>query len=209
MFSAQATPALNAVDLIPNTPPLKAYFAEGESTAPLILGLPSCLVSARTGSFLELYNVDTGFVAGRHGPFDDRPMAGNAPTNTGVFWNTATYPVLNASFTGLYICRTDTGNSTATYQLNVRGKFTLYSSRYSMCQLFLGSSCCCCCWLVHSCSVCCALFTWQNVILQSVFMCVSWCILCVCVCVCVCVQVLLILCITPCQCVHISFAVCI
>ena len=63
-------------------------------------------------------------------------------------WNTTAYPVLNTGYTGLYTCRTDTDNSGATYQLNVRGKFTLYSSRYSICQLFLGSSCY---WFVHSC----------------------------------------------------------
>ena len=177
MFSAQATPALHASHLIPSTPPLKANFAEGESTATLLLGLPTCSIFRQAGSFLELYNVDTGFVAGRHGPFDNRLVIGIGVA-TNVAWTSATYPVLNASFTGLYICRTDTANSRDAYQLNVRGKFTLYSSRYSMCQLFLGSSCCCC-WLVHSCSVCCALFTWQNVILQSVFMCGSWCILCV------------------------------
>ena len=176
MFSAQTIPGLAANGLIPATLPFNAYFAEGESTATLQLGLPICTTSFQNGSFIELYNVDTGFVAGRHGPFDNRGMTGNGPTTT-VSWDTTTYPVLKTSFTGLYICRTDTANSTATYQLNVRGKFTLYGSRYSMYQLFLGNSCCC--WLVHSCSVFCALCTWQNVILQSFFMCVSWCILCV------------------------------
>ena len=125
VFSAQATPTLNAVNLIPATLPLKAYFAEGESTATLLLGLPTCVISFSTGSFLELYNVDTGFVAARHGPFDNRPVIGiGIATNVG--WNTATYPVLKTSYTGLYRCRTDTANATATYQLNVRGKFTLY-----------------------------------------------------------------------------------
>ena len=135
MFSAQAIPRLR-VPQMSATPPFKANFAEGEPTANLLLGLPTCSISHQAGSFLELYNVDADFVAGRHGPFDDR--GGGL---TGASWNTASYPVLNASFTGLYICRTDTGNSKDTYQLNVRGKFTLYSSRYSMCQLFLGSSC--------------------------------------------------------------------
>ena len=130
MFSAQATPTLSATGLIPSTPPGKAYFAEGESTATLLLALPACSILFQAGSFLELYNVDTGFVAGRHGPFDNRPMIGIGASTT-VGWNTTTYPVLNAGFTGLYMCRTDTGNSMVTYQLNVRGKFTLYSSRYS------------------------------------------------------------------------------
>ena len=124
-FSAQATPALIAVNHIPATPPLKAYFAEGESTATLLLGLPICTIAFQAGSFLELYNVDTGFVAARHGPFDNRPIIGIG-ISTYVGWNTTTYPVLKTSYTGLYRCRTDTGNSTATYQLNVRGKFTSY-----------------------------------------------------------------------------------
>ena len=148
MFSAKAIPSLIAANLIPATTPPTAFFAEGESTATLGTGLPSCTIIREAGSYLELYNVDTGFVAGRHGPFDNRPMIGIGVTTT-VLWDTATYPVLNASFTGLYICRTDTGNSTTTYHLNVRGKFTLYSSRYSICQLFLGSSY----WFVHSCFV--------------------------------------------------------
>ena len=125
MLSGQTIPWLAAAGLIPDTPPLKAYFAEGESTATLVLGLPTCAISLQNGSFLELYNVDTGFVAARHGPFDNRPMIGIGIT-TSAFWDTTTYPVLKTSYTGLYRCRTDTGNSTATYQLNVRGKFTSY-----------------------------------------------------------------------------------
>ena len=92
--------------------------------------------------------MDTGFIAGRHGPFDNTPSGSGIVT--AVLWNTSAYPVLNTSYTGLYRCRTDTANSTTTYQLNVRGKFTLYSSRYSISQLFLESSCY---WFVHSCFV--------------------------------------------------------
>ena len=124
MLSGQAVPGLTATGLIPYTTPLTASFAEGEATATLRTGLPLCTITHQAGSYLELYNLDTGFVAGRHGPF------GNTPSGSGiitaVFWNTTAYPVLKTSYTGLYRCRTDTGNSTATYQLNVRGKFTSY-----------------------------------------------------------------------------------
>ena len=67
--------------------------------------------------------MDTGFIAGRHGPFD------NTPSGSGVLtyarWDTALYPMLVTRYTGFYRCRTDTSNSSSTYQLNVRGKFTL------------------------------------------------------------------------------------
>ena len=137
MFSAQVPPALNAASLIPDTSPLTAFFAEGESTATLGAGLPSCTIVQQAGSYLELYNVDTGFIAGRHGPFDNTPSGSGGVTV--VVWNTTAYRVLNTSYTGLYRCRTDTANSSATYQLNVRGKFTPYSSRYPMCQRSPGS----------------------------------------------------------------------
>ena len=146
MFSAQVPPSLNAAGLIPATSPLTAFFAEGESTTILGTGLPICTIAQQAGSYLELYNVDTGFIAGWHGPFDNTPSGSGFVTP--AFWNTTAYPVLNTSYTGLYRCRTDTANSLVTYQLNVRGKFTLYSSRYSICQLFLGSSCYL---FVHSC----------------------------------------------------------
>ena len=124
MLSGQAIPGLSASGLIPATTPLTAFFAEGEATATLGTGLPSCAIIQQAGSYLELYNVDTGFFAGRHGPFDNTPSGTGSTTI--VVWNTTTYPVLRTSYTGLYRCRTDTGNSTATYQLNVRGKFTSY-----------------------------------------------------------------------------------
>ena len=148
MFSAQSTSGLSATGLIPSTTPLTAFFAEGESTATLGVGVPSCTILQQAGSYLELYNVDTGFIAGRHGPFDNTLSGGSMVTV--VEWDTTLYPVLNTSYAGLYRCRTDTANSTSTYQLNVRGKFTLYSSRYSICQLFLGSTCY---WFVLSCFV--------------------------------------------------------
>ena len=115
-------PLLNAAGLIPHTSPLSAFFAEDESTATLGIGLPACVIVQQAGSFLELYNVDTGFVAGRHGPFDNTPSGSGFLTF--VEWNTTAYPVLKTSYTGLYICRTDTANSTATYQLNVRSMYT-------------------------------------------------------------------------------------
>ena len=117
-------PWLAANGLIPATTPLTAFFAEGEATANLVIGFPYCGMFVQAGSFLELYNVDTGFVAGRHGPFDNTPSGIGIVTI--VRWNTNTYPVLKTSYTGLYRCRADTGNSTQTYQLNVRGKFTSY-----------------------------------------------------------------------------------
>ena len=116
---------LSASGLIPAATPFTAFFAEGEATATLGTGLPSCAIIIQAGSYLELYNVDTGFVAGRHGPFDNTPMTGSGVI-TLVVWDTTTYPVLKTSYTGLYRCRTDTANSISTYQLNVRGKFTSY-----------------------------------------------------------------------------------
>ena len=123
MFSALAIPVLGATGLIPDTPPITAFFAEGESTFTLRTGLPLCINALEAGAFLELYNVGTGFIAGRHGSFDNTPSGSGIATS--VIWNTTAYPVLNTSYTGLYMCRTDTSNSSATYQLNVRGKFTL------------------------------------------------------------------------------------
>ena len=115
-------PSLSAAGLIPDTSPLSAFFAEGEATATLGAGLPTCIIVFQAGSFLELYNVDTGFVAGRHGQFDNRPFGIGAGTL--VSWNTTAYPVLKTSYTGLYRCRTDTANSAPTYQLNVRSMYT-------------------------------------------------------------------------------------
>ena len=125
VLSGATPPTLSAASLSPNTAPnLTAYFAEGEATSPLLTGLPSCVIFAQNGSFLELYNVDTGFVAGRHGPFDNRPGIGSL-ASTGVLWNTTANPVLDTSYTGLYRCRADTSTSSGFYQLNVRGKFTI------------------------------------------------------------------------------------
>ena len=124
MLPGQGRPSLSATGLIPYTLPLTAYFAEGEATAIVDQGLPVCTILLQAGSFLELYNIDTGFVAGRHGPFDNSPSGSGIVT--GVLWNTTAYPVLKTSYTGLYRCRTDAANSTATYQLNIRGKYTLY-----------------------------------------------------------------------------------
>ena len=125
MLLGSVPPTLSAASLRPTTlPNLTAYFAEGEATATLAPALPFCTVSRQNGSFLELYNVDTGFVAGRHGQFDNRPGIGNLVA-TYVVWNTTANPVLDTSYTGLYRCRTDTSTSSVFYQLNVRGKFTV------------------------------------------------------------------------------------
>ena len=124
LSGAVAVPSLTATSLTPATTPLNGFFAEGTATTTLTNALPVCTITSLAGSFLELHNVNTGFVAGRHGPFNNTADA-NMGDATSALWDTDTYPVLKASYTGLYICRTDTGNSTATYQLNVRGKFTL------------------------------------------------------------------------------------
>ena len=124
LSGAVAVPILGASGLTPASTPLNGFFVEGTATTTLITALPTCTITSLAGSFLELQNVNTGFVAGRHGPFNNTADA-NMGFVTGVLWNTTAYPVLNTSYTGLYICRTDTGNSTAAYQLNVRGKFTL------------------------------------------------------------------------------------
>ena len=125
VLSGAVPPTLSAAGLIPNTPPNNtAFFAEGEPTVTVADALPSCTLLRQNGSFLELYNVDTGFVAGRHGPFDNRPGIGS-PGITFVLWNTTANPVLDTSYNGLYRCRTDTSMSSAFYQLNVRGKFTV------------------------------------------------------------------------------------
>ena len=124
MLSGAAPPGLTATGLSPNSSPnLTAYFAEGEATVTVADALPLCIVSRQNGSFLELYNVDTGFVEGRHGQFDNRPGMGSLATNVG--WNTAVNPVLDTSYNGLYRCRTDTSTSSEFYRLNVRGKFTV------------------------------------------------------------------------------------
>ena len=125
MLSGAAPPGLGAASLNPHTPPnITAFFAEGEPTATVTDALPLCTVSRQNGSFLELYNVDTGFVAGRHGQFDNRLGMSSIPA-TNVAWNTTANPVLDTSYNGLYRCRTDTSTSSAFYQLNVRGKFTV------------------------------------------------------------------------------------
>ena len=125
MLSGATPPGITAAGLSLNTAPnLTAYFAEGEATSPLVTALPSCVIFAQNGSFLELYNVDTEFVAGRHGPFDNRPGIGSL-ANTGLLWNTTANPVLDTSYNGLYRCRADTSISSSFYQLNVLGKFTI------------------------------------------------------------------------------------
>ena len=125
VLSGLAPPVLSAAGLSPNTEPNNfAFFEEGEATSTLLKGLPLCTILAQNGSFLELYNVNTGFVAGWHGQFDNRPgMSSLSATNVG--WNTTVNPVLDTSYNGLYRCRTDTSTSLAVYQLNVRGKFTV------------------------------------------------------------------------------------
>ena len=75
--------------------------------------------------------MDTGFVAGRHGPFDNRVGTGTG-FSTVVTWNTTAYPVVITSHAGLYRCRTDTVISGEAYQLNVLRKILFNSNCYSM-----------------------------------------------------------------------------
>ena len=97
-------------------------FCEGERTDTLQTDLPRCSVSYSEGLYLELFNVNKSFVAGRHGAFNNTATTGN----TTVIWDTMAYPVVNRSLAGLYICRTDTANSTNMHQLDVFGKSIWY-----------------------------------------------------------------------------------
>ena len=92
-------------------------FPTGWKTTVLRPMLPACVVEHRAGRFLQLYNEKTGLVSGHHGKFDNTATANNARTT--VQWDTSTYPVLNKAMTGSYRCRTDTGTSVFTYQLDV------------------------------------------------------------------------------------------
>ena len=89
-------------------------FHQGQITSNITDLLPSCLILKQASSYLELYNVDNGFVAARHGEFT---------SYTSLSWNDTAYPVLEPSLSGLYRCRTATANSTESFQLNVTSAF--------------------------------------------------------------------------------------
>ena len=116
-------PSLTAANILPPTYPLKGTFVEGEGTAQLENGLPSCFVFAGRARFLELFNVDTGFVAAWRGPFDNTPTG--MGRGTFLMWDKINFPVLKTSYSGVYKCRTDDRYSHHTYTLSVLGKFTL------------------------------------------------------------------------------------
>ena len=101
----------------PNTTALFGTFREEQPATDIVTDLPSCTISNARGGFLELYNVDTGFVPGRHGSFDN--IGTGVPLT--VTWNITAHPRLKKTHTGRYKCRTDIRNSHQSYQLNILG----------------------------------------------------------------------------------------
>ena len=124
MFAVVDIPLLATETLFQRakSPDKLAYFADGQPTNDIFRALPNCFTSSRFGTFLELYNVNTGKVFGRASLFDHTAPTGNPKLITSVALNRTLYPVLNTSLTGLYACRTNNAKSLGTYQLNVRGK---------------------------------------------------------------------------------------
>ena len=85
--------------------------------------LPYCTIHNAQSAYLELYNMDTGFIAGRHGWFNN---SGTGVPLT-VVWNRTTFPLLKGKYTGRYKCHTDTANSLHSYQMKIgRGKVFMY-----------------------------------------------------------------------------------
>ena len=134
MLSGVYPPHLIVYRLYPEDKPYTAFFVEGEPTRPIGFGLLRCVVFHSRGSFIEIFNVHTGVVFGRRGPYDNRPLVGRGAGTT-AHWDHDRLPVLKANHTGLYGCRSSDGTSPDTYQLNVRGKFT--PSGYFSCFCFL------------------------------------------------------------------------
>ena len=123
MTSGQSRPELSAPNISPKqTTNIVAYLADGQDTFDAMFALPRCAVSGGTGDYMELYNVDVGTPVASTGFFNNTPQ-----TTTYIHWRTTHIGTLNTSFTGLYRCRTDTANSTQTYQLNVRCKLSINS----------------------------------------------------------------------------------
>ena len=96
----------------------ESIFAGGVSTAKIGQSyLPECAFSGLRTSFLELKNMNTSIVVGESGPYDMQTDMSVAQT----MWNTATYDVLNSSFSGLYSCNTDKSQSASSWKLSVIG----------------------------------------------------------------------------------------
>ena len=95
-------------------------FDEGKEASLLLSELPSCVIFHKAGQVLELYNVDTGFIAAHHGPFDNSVLG--AGIHTTLYWDYAAFPTLNATFSGRYRCRTDAGHSPQKFQMHIKGK---------------------------------------------------------------------------------------
>ena len=115
-------PALSASGLSPEGQAFSAFFGEGQGTEILGNALPSCSNQLEPGSILELYNEDTGFIAGRYVPFNDSL---GVAVDAHAVWDVTSFPALKATYTGIYSCRTNSISSAQTYQLHVRRKFTL------------------------------------------------------------------------------------
>ena len=93
--------------------PFIMTFGDGQSTADVLSYMPVCIVTSGSAPFIRLEKTDGSLVLGVTGSFTG---FGRAPLNT------TAHPSLNASYTGVYHCRTDARYSPQLYQLNVVGK---------------------------------------------------------------------------------------
>ncbi|XP_065182013.1 uncharacterized protein LOC135812654 [Sycon ciliatum] len=90
--------------------PFIMTFGDGQSTADVLSYMPVCIVTSGSAPFIRLEKTDGSLVLGVTGSFTG---FGRAPLNT------TAHPSLNASYTGVYHCRTDARYSPQLYQLNV------------------------------------------------------------------------------------------
>ncbi|XP_065181287.1 uncharacterized protein LOC135811945 isoform X1 [Sycon ciliatum] len=102
--------SLNAAGTGQSTTAFRVTFGDGQPTANVTDYLPVCLVASGSGPFIRLEKTDGSLVWAETGAFSG---------GTIVLVNTTVHPILDTSYTGLYHCRTATGNSTQTYQLNI------------------------------------------------------------------------------------------
>ena len=94
-----------------------------QRVADIAADLPYCTIHNAHSAYLELYNRDTGFIAGRHGWFNN---SGTGVTLI-VLWNITAFPLLKGNYTGRYKCRTDTANSLHSYQMEIgHGELFMY-----------------------------------------------------------------------------------
>ena len=99
------------------------FLPEFMKTQPRLSILPACISFAQKANGLELYNMDTGFIAARHDAYSYPDN--DTYDSTVLWWDDQKYPELKMMYSGRYKCRTDAGSSTATYNLHVTGKKTI------------------------------------------------------------------------------------